>query len=397
MKSIYVLIDAFGWTYLQDSQFLSDVLPFRQPLRTVLGFSSGAIPSMLTGMLPFQHGQWNLVYFDPANSPFRWMRPLRALPSRCLDNRYGRKLLKEFGRRVLKLGPGFECCVSPRLLPWFSWTERKNIYAAGGVPGTQTIFDELERSDIPYRIYSYHSATDDHILTRATEDIRANRGEFFFVYLSEMDMFLHTHCKEPERVAEKIAWYENRLRALIAAARESDSDARIVITSDHGMKPITQTFDVVSEVERLGLGQPEQYLSVYDSTMARFWFFDPRARQQICTKLEGLGCGRFLGVAELGELGILFPDRRYGELIFLMNPGCIMAKSDFNGRGWRPKGMHGFHPDDPHSDAIFVADRAPAFKMHSIVDLYRCMQQSMGEILDRRVLRSEATVEDGHK
>src|SRR5215467_7446268 len=121
--AVFVLIDALGWKYLENRDFLKDVLPYRMPLRTVLGFSSGAIPTILTGELPSKTGHWNLFYYDPSNSPFQWLRHFRFLPKRLLDNRISRKLIKELGRRVLGLGPLFECCVSPKLLPWFNWIE----------------------------------------------------------------------------------------------------------------------------------------------------------------------------------------------------------------------------------------------------------------------------------
>src|SRR5438105_7693893 len=44
---IFVLIDALGWEFLKNKEFLSGILPYRRPLRTVLGFSSGAIPTIL--------------------------------------------------------------------------------------------------------------------------------------------------------------------------------------------------------------------------------------------------------------------------------------------------------------------------------------------------------------
>src|SRR4051812_33385810 len=77
---VFVLIDALGWKILEQYEFLSDILPKRMPLRTVLGFSSGAIPSMLTGTIPAEHGHWNLYYYDPEGSPFRWLKPLLFLP-----------------------------------------------------------------------------------------------------------------------------------------------------------------------------------------------------------------------------------------------------------------------------------------------------------------------------
>ncbi|MFZ0642267.1 MAG: hypothetical protein WAM25_03855, partial [Candidatus Acidiferrales bacterium] len=97
--SVFVLIDALGWKYVEGRNFLVDVLTYRQPLRTVLGFSSGAIPAMLTGVPPAVNGHWNLFYYDPQGSPFRWLRHFLFLPDWLLDQRVTRKLLKETGRR----------------------------------------------------------------------------------------------------------------------------------------------------------------------------------------------------------------------------------------------------------------------------------------------------------
>ncbi len=66
---------------------------------------------------------WNLVYYDPAHSPFRHMKHFGTLPGRMLNNRYGRRALTELGRRVLGLGHNFDVSVSPQTLPWFHWAD----------------------------------------------------------------------------------------------------------------------------------------------------------------------------------------------------------------------------------------------------------------------------------
>ena len=118
---------------------------------------------------------------------------------------------------------------------------------------------------------------------------------------------------------------------------------------------------------------PQDYLAVYDSTMARFWFFNDRAREMVTTALRKLPCGRVLSDQELRDLGVLFHDRRYGEVIFLLQAGWIISQSDFNGAGWMPSGMHGYDPADDYSDAIYLSDREPAFELHGVHDVYRCM------------------------
>jgi predicted AlkP superfamily pyrophosphatase or phosphodiesterase len=375
---VFVLIDAFGWELAQRLGFLADVLPYRASLKTVLGYSSGAIPTMLTGKSPAEHGHWNLFYYDPAGSPFRWLRRFLFMPDRILDHRVTRKALKELGRRVLGLGPLFDCCVPPRLLPWFNWTEKRNIYAPRGISGAASIFDRLAAAGRSHHVYSYHRFSDQEILRRARQDIAAGRATFFFLYLSEIDAFLHQHVEDEADVKEMFATYETALREVLTVARTRDPEAGLTILSDHGMTPVRGHHDLARDIEALGLRMPADYLAVYDSTMARFWFFSEHARARIAARLAELTCGRILTIDELQALGLRFPDRRYGDLVFLLEPGSLIASSHFSAPGWTPAGMHGYHPDDPYSDAIFLSNQEPPVPMRTIADAYVCLARAAG-------------------
>src|SRR5882762_9446549 len=374
--SIFVLIDALGWRYVQGRPFLNHMLTYRRPLRTILGFSSGAIPTILTGLPPATTGHWNLFYYDPKESPFQWMRFARFLPKNVLNHRLTRRLVTELGRRVLGMGPGFECCLSPHLLPWFNWVERKSIYRIGGIENAYSILDQLQNEGTPFRVYSYHEASDTEILRGAEADLVRTDAVFFFIYLCEMDMFLHQHCQEPARIDEELKWYEHRSQKIFEIARRLVPAARLTVTSGPGMTPVEKTYDLLGRLEPLGLKMPEDYLAVFDSTMARFWFFDESAREKVGCALDNLECGRWLDTSQLKREGVFFEDQRFGERIFLLNPGWLLSRSDFNGVGWTPSGMHGYHPDDPSSDAIFLSSHAPPFEVKTISDVYPRMREA---------------------
>ncbi len=367
---VIALIDALGWEYVRNREFLNDALPYRTSLHTVLGFSSGAIPTILTGAMPERHGHWNLFYYDPKGAPFRWLRFVSWLPTKVLDNRYGRKAMKELGRRAMGLGPNFECCVAPQLLQYFNFSERRDIYAPQGIETMPSLFDELEEEGRGYRVYTYHQCSDAEILKRAKRDIQDTDASLFFLYLCEVDAFLHMNCNDSDAIDKKLKWYDEQLREVFRIARERDPEASLVVTSDHGMTPVTDHTDLIAEVAKLNLRMPQDYLAVYDSTMARFWFFNASARQKVTELMQSLTSGQVLTKEEMTRFGLNFPDERYGELIFLLNPGWMVAKSDFNGRGWFPTGMHGYHPDDPYSDAIFLSNEKPSRPMHTIADIY---------------------------
>lgn len=376
--TLCVLIDALGWQILQDQSFLDDVLSYRQPLETVLGFSSGAIPSILTGQPPSVHGHWNLFYYDPRKSPFAWLRGLRHFPEALVNHRVSQKLIKETGKMFFHMGPQFECYVKPTLMPYFNWVERTCIYEPGGISGAPSIFDRLVESKTPYRAYSYHHWNDKEILELAQKDMETSDAEFFFVYLCELDAELHAFWAHPERLKSMLDQYAAKLRRLCEAALSIDPDASIALFSDHGMAPVTHRYDLMKDIDALKLKMPDDYLVVYDSTMARFWFFNEHARASVESCLRGQTCGRMLDDAEQERLGVHFPDRRFGEAIFLLNSGCMFYRSDFHSGNWMPTGMHGYHPSDPYSDAVFLSNRPPVSPMSTIRDVYRYMERAAG-------------------
>jgi len=144
------------------------------------------------------------------------------------------------------------------------------------------------------------------------------------------------------------------------------------------MAPVCNQYDLARDIDKLSLRMPDQYLVVYDSTMARFWFCDAAAREQVARTLQQVPCGHILTEGEQRTLGIWFSDQRYGELIFLFDPGWIVASGDFNSSSWMPLGMHGYHPDDAYSDAICLTSRKPECELHTIADLYRWMESVTG-------------------
>lgn len=375
---VLVLIDGLGWRCIEGRDFLSQLLPYRRPLKTVLGYSSAAIPTLLTGRQPAEHGYWNLFYYDPEGSPFRWLKPARFLPDSFLDNRLCRKLVKELGRRVLGLGPLFECNLSPKILPRFNYVEKRNILEPGGIRCIPSILDQLATRKIAYQVYSYRQMPDAQILERAAIDVEAGAASFFLLYLSEMDSFLHMHCTEREEVTERLHWYEKKLSLVFEAARAVDPGAVLSVVSDHGMTPVVRRFDLAQRIAALRLKMPRDYLAVYDSTMARFWVFNERASASISGCLSSVTCGRILSDDDLRRLGVFFNDRRYGELIFLLRPGWLFSQSNFNGNRWRPRGMHGYDPADSFSDAIFLSNRPPSIPMRTIADVHAWLQDLIG-------------------
>lgn len=349
------LIDALGWENLSGRPFLDDIIRTRCPLRTVLGFSSGAEPSILTGLSPTQHGRWTMYARDPAKSPFRMARWTSMWPESAPGAGAVRRFLAWWVREREGVRGYFDLYAVPqRLLPHFDLPERANLFDVGGVPMSPTLFDHLAEEGIPFRAWSWRTPEETNF-RELEEAVDAGEGGVFFLYSAALDALQHVEGTRAPAVSEMIGKYERRIGDLYRKAEERGLSPSLYVFSDHGMTDTLGTIDLMSRIEAIGFDAPDEYLAFYDSTMARFWFRSGAAREKTLAVLRETEHGRVLDDAELESEGVLFEDRRYGEVVFLMDPGWQIEPSFMGRRAVRA--MHGFHPDDPGSSAVLLSSR----------------------------------------
>jgi hypothetical protein len=369
---LFVFIDACGWEIIKDDPFAHEVAPNRRPLRSVFGYSSACIPSILSGRWPAEHRNWCYFVHDPEHSPFRSLRALRWLPNAITSRRRVRTLLSRFVKWQLKFRGYFDLYNIPfRHIDQFDFTEKKNPLQPGGMNQGPNIFDFLEERQIPYHV-STPTRSESENLDALLADIAQESIDFAFLYWPELDGLLHRVGNDVPDIPARLRAYETALNRLLAGAREHYEEVRLYIFSDHGMANCDRHLDLRAKIDALGFRFGEDYAAVFDSTMARFWFFNDAARQAITERLEEVPEGEILSDAELTDLGTLFPDRHFGEMIFLVDEGTLIVPSDM---GERPiRAMHGYHPDAPHSYASLLTNHneVPA-GITAIPDMFKLM------------------------
>jgi hypothetical protein len=368
---IFAFVDALGWEVLRGRRFLEDELPWRQRVRSVLGYSSACVPSILTGRLPREHGHWSFFYCSPETSPFRSLRPLRMLP----ESITGRARVRNLLSKAVARQHGFTGYFQLYQLPFehaheFDYCEKRDLFSAGGVSGAPTIFDQLRESGTPFHVSNWRQDEETN-LAALHRDLDAAEVRFAFLYLADLDGALHVVGKDDPSITGRIARYEARLREVLAAARRRYGDVRLSVISDHGMAHVTRTFDLQAMLAALPLRFGQDYVVALDSTMARFWLRSDAAAKLLPQVLADAEGGRLLSDTELAALGCDFPRQRYGQLIFLMDPGHLIVPSHM---GLTPiRGMHGYHPDHPDSDASLLSTHRPERETESICDFHGLM------------------------
>ena len=371
--SLFIFIDAFGWELASHYSFLDELLPVKAPLGTIFGYSSTCAPTILTGKMPRDHG--HVAFFTRARgrSPFAYCRILRFIP-RTITRR-GR--IRSYMSKRLQPLHGFTGYFQIYNMPFehlhlFDYTEKRDIFEPGGINGGfPTIFDFLRENKIPSHRSDWHASESDN-LDAALQVIDRGDIRFAYVYLCALDGILHNEGKRGAGVARKLEWYQQRLRPLIQRAQERYEKVRLFVFSDHGMTDTLSTCPLIDRIDAIGLRFGKDYLAAYDSTMARFWFNNPRARDLICAELEHEPRGHIVTSEELLRWGCDFPDHLYGELFFLMNPGILLCPSFM---GEKPlAGMHGYSPEDKDSVAAFMTNVPGITMPRRLDDMYRLMQ-----------------------
>ena len=374
---LFVMIDACGWEIIRNDNFCFTNAPHRKRLESVFGYSSGCVPSILSGRWPDEHRNWCYFVYDPAHSPFKSLGWLRRLPTAVTSRRFFRRWLT----KLVKVQLGFQGYFDLYNIPFqyihlFDFTEKKSPLQPGGMNRGSNIFDLLVEEKIPYYVSDPAKSEEqnrDDLLAR----IQWENIDFAFIYWPGLDGLLHSVGNDSPQIPVKMRLYELWIEQLMAAARSHYSEVQLHVFSDHGMANCDELVDVKARIETLPLQFGRDYAAVYDSTMVRFWFFYNRARQLVTAELAHIPQGRIVPEDELAQLHTLFPDHYFGESIFLLREGALIVPSHM---GERPiRAMHGYHPSEKHSYASFLTNQPAVLDgLAAIPDIGKLMAETVG-------------------
>jgi len=393
---LFVFVDACGWEIIRNDPFAREFAPNRRRLESVFGYSSACVPSILSGRWPAEHRNWCYFVYDPQGSPFRKLRLLRWLPEALTGRRIFRRWLSRFIKVQLNFRGYFDLYnIHFKYISLYDFSEKKSPLQPGGMNHGLNIFDCLQQREIAYHV-SAPERTERANLDALIEDLRTERPDFAFLYWPGLDGLLHMVGNASPDVPAKLRAYEAWLEELIMVAQAHYKEVRLYIFSDHGMANCDRLLDLKSKIEALPVRVPQDYVVVYDSTLARFWFFNENARRQIVRCLEQEPLGRIVPDAELEKMGTLFPDRYFGELIFLVQEGVLIVPSDM---GQRPiRAMHGYHPTDPQSYAVLCTNQSDVPQdITAIPHIFRLMKRDADMAKERNRDKTTRPLATDHK
>ena len=365
--ALYTFIDAFGWEIYQQNKFMNSILINSRKLQTTFGFSSAADPSILTGRYPDEHTHWSSFYYSPETSPFKLLQYLVFLPGSIFERARVRHWISKILVKLYGYTGYFEIYSMPfKYLKYFDYLEKRDYFVPGGILKTDTIFDYCVQNNIPYFCSNWR-LPEERNLEIAKQKIKEGKLEFLYLYLPKLDGVMHTFGTGHTKTKEKIRSLENNLIKILQTANQAYDDVSFYVFSDHGMTDVIGTVDIISKIENTKLEFGNDYVAMYDSTMARFWFLKESARKIIENELEKIEEGYIISDGEMKKMHVYFPDYKFGDLFFLMRPGILIVPSFMGLKAL--SGMHGYHPNDKNSFAFIASNKKIPNNINSITDI----------------------------
>ena len=322
------------------------------PMDTILAYL-GYPATYFSGTYPEQHGIWTTFWREPEKTVFRgiptWFvalmdyfpnfprRAAKYLLSRLLRRRNPNILLPD---------------VPPKLLKQFGIPLQKGIEEENALNGIPTVFDLLRERDLPFNFINPGTSRID-VFGLLFEAIESRRYRFIYTSTVIMDKVLHYNPIDSAIARETSLHMDALARRMVETLENNYESYDLVIISDHGMQAVEGSIDVIAELESQGLRLGKEYVAFLDSPIARFWA-DPPTRERLRTVLSSVKHGTILKTEDLARLHLADIDERYGQIIFLAEPGYIFFPNYFQ-KDKMVKGMHGYDPAGlKDHQAIFV-------------------------------------------
>lgn len=359
-----IVIDAFRYSYLNKKLTpnlfeLAEAGSFAK-LESVLGYSDTAKFSMITGAYPEETGIWAEFILKQKTSPTRleylpldYFPHLISAPIKLLFSSFLNLNLRNIPLNLLKY---FEPA-----------KEHKHMV---------TLFDLFNKHSISYFDYEERNLK---ILERGViKKIESTDIDVVFLKIPDLDLQGHIWGVNSSSTIKRIVSVDKHIKRILNSFKSEvwNEEFNTIIMSDHGMVQVKQYIDLANVLRRF-CKEEKDFIAFYDATLARFWFKNAYAKDKVSNYLNSLKIGKILDETELKEFGVYFPDKRYGELIFLLDPGYIIFPNFYEVLPFPPRGMHGYDPKFKDMLGILICSNDLSKNTVKIVDIFRIILEML--------------------
>lgn len=374
---LFIQLDALRHDYIARDQ-----TPFLWELRgeglcgklqPTFGFEPDG--AYLAGLYPDECDGGAHFWRDPEESPYKFTRLLPAIIASLdgMPGRISRKLLTKFIRLNKKWQYEFMPCAPYAILKQFAPAPK--LFP----PGTRghaikDLFSLCNENKVPW---FFHGSPQYRVsLDEGFSRINASLFppvKFAFWHIADIDHMGHRFGPKSPEIRKAMKRIDEKVNEVFPVLKERFGDLHIVIIGDHGMAEVRSCFDIAAHLRLLDIDGEKAPPVFIDSTMVRFWFSHRSQQEYVRSVLEHLSVGRILEKKDLERYHLNYKHNRFGDLIYLAEPGILFSPNYFQGRSL-VKGMHGYAPEHPDQQSGFIINSSAITKpqhMDQPVDMRR--------------------------
>ena len=224
----------------------------------------------------------------------------------------------------------------------FIWSERKLPYSPLAYDAGPSIFELLDQESRKwaYRAWPHNMPSEITTLDAHVEILsKLEQYDLVFYHFSLPDFKGHADGPNSKAYQDAIMLCDKAIENLSRALPGYE----IIVCGDHGFVPVSHHYNATSWLNEQPEVQNEDYVVMLDSTAVRMWALTERGHD-LCERLDGIeGRGHVVTDEEMERWGAR-QDQRYGDAIWLADPGTIVWPN-YWGRKRPELGAHGYAPN----------------------------------------------------
>jgi hypothetical protein len=352
----------------EDSPFISELADKGQSGVLQPPLSYCLHPTWFAGLNPESSDSFFKNVYSPQTSSYQRLRLISFLKAKEIF-----KLLKFFPNHYLPPSPyGGAPHIPNHLLQYFDSAEKTPPWDPGYLPQV-TLFDVFREHGINWLfIGSPDSDQRTFSIMNNIQKTNPKKHSFIWLHFAELDWICHKYGPESLKRRKKLYEIDNAIKKIYKYLNNLYADIDILIFGDHGHVEVNRTFDIASLLKNTSSQIIRDYIYFLDSTVARFWFRNEKAKNEISSILADVNCGKYL---QIKASGTKHHNSKHGELIWVVNEGYVILPNFWQGNK-RVKGMHGYCSDVQNNDSCFVlsGSQVPSAGdmniKHKLVDLF---------------------------
>jgi predicted AlkP superfamily pyrophosphatase or phosphodiesterase len=374
---ITFFFDALKPDSLEHMPFLNSLANKRR-MRSELGHSVTCHPSMYSGVHPNKHLQWFIWKYDPVGTPFNWAHVFRYLG--ILDNFPTRYFLHKYTGMYREENTswfGVPLLVNLPLKHWanFNVVEDRSWDEPGYLKEYPTVFDILRSHNVPFEVVGMTKGAGDEFAQIDGYKFKEIHPWTYF-FLGSIDGYSHKYGQDSPETIERMRCLDQLVEAKYREFKQRVNDFDIFVFSDHGHIRAEKRVDI-HNVFRQHDSDLNRFIHLVESNYLRVWFRNIGERALVENILKTVENGFILTEEHFRRYHLEMPDNRYGDLVFYLDAPYLFTKTIW-GFSRRQKSMHGYLPDYPDSDGIFLSQRPLIGGTHvELVDILPTLLDSL--------------------